>query len=707
MNTSMKVLLCGAVISAGAVSANAATKHISVVIPPDFDAWLSDTPIISLDGGKTGTALKLDQKHCGWLYADVEADKLSDDVVFFRKGDSNREDMIGLNGNWETGATATPIPLATLFEAYNTDSLYFVADQEQFIDGEDGWYTTYPEGVEGICSSTIPTVIYDTDAKLHPAFSCYAQGGEGCQEGVGDVTAQVALEAINDCIGITTGIVADTLDSSINQSKRKPILTKMGAKCFINETYFNQLFRATQGVNEASCIDIPLSRNDLFQWEFNSDFYTNPETKVPGGFYPVEMTTDALIAMTGQTPVKNARVKRVAEGPIFYGPELRDLDNVYGTPKINLLCNGAGWDGGIDCTGLFADGEETTTKVQSALKLEASSDCVIGWSCQDKAPEGWTFFKNGTETIVTDNSGSPRWTGMRNQHFCTETHALFDFAEGQTFSVLGDDDIWVFIDNKLAIDLGGTHLAAPGFVNLDKFEGRSGKLVAGKTYTLDMFTCDRRTTMSNLAIRTNIFMRSLPSYLQIRATKDYATNVSSYELCYNKAEFGCMDLIKGVEENSTCKPVPNTIQYFLSTNDIADTDNSELLENGKINHGGIDLTNPAAPQVNNQKLDLPEGRYTLFAAVEGKFKKITSIRVSGNAEAITIKPVATANMKIQAAGSSISITAQGAKTYAVMDMMGRVLSKGKLMNGHANVVMTRKGSFMVRADNQVQRVILK
>lgn len=706
MNTSMKVLLCGAVISAGAVSANAATKHISVVIPPDFDAWLSDTPIISLDGGKTGTALKLDQKHCGWLYADVEADKLSDDVVFFRKGDSNREDMIGLNGNWETGATATPIPLATLFEAYNTDSLYFVADQEQFIDGEDGWYTTYPEGVEGSCTYSLQSVVYDTDAKLHPAFSCYGPGGESCQFGIeGVVDQDVAQKAVNRCIGVTTGIVESVLDTTVNQFKRKPKLTTKGAACFINEKFFNQLFTPTEGVNEASCTDIPLVRKQNFQWTFDSDIFQSKGTTVPGGFFPVEESTDEMIKSNLQTPLAAARIKRSAEGPIFYGPDLRELDEATGVPKINLVCNGAGWTGGADCEGHFADGDDTEALIKS---LYPKASCVIGWACQDEAPEGWTFYKTSSETVVaSDKGGVPRWYGNRNQHFCTETHVVFDYIAGQTFSVLGDDDIWVFIDNKLAIDLGGTHLAAPGFVDLSKFEGLSGKLVEGNRYNLDMFSCDRRTTMSNLAIRTNIFMRSLPSYLQILAKKDYATNVSSYELCYNKAEFDCMDLIKGVEENSTCKPVPNTIQYFLSTNGIADTDNSELLENGKINHGGIDLTNPAAPQVNNQKLDLPEGRYTLFAAVEGKFKKITSIRVSGNAEAITIKPVATANMKIQVAGSSISITAQGAKTYAVMDMMGRVLSKGKLMNGHANVVMTRKGSFMVRADNQVQRVILK
>lgn len=707
MNNTLKTLLCGTVISAGAVSANAATKHLGILLPYSTE-WLSNIPMISFDGGKTGEALKVDKTHCGWVYADLDASDISDNVVFYRKGDTDRLDMIGINGNWETSATPTPIPLATLFSSHKADTLYFVTDQEQFLaDDDNGWYTQFPEGVEGVCQYSWPMVIYDTDAKLHPAFSCYAQGGEGCQEGVGSVTAQEAIKAINDCIGITTGIVADTLDTSVNQFKRKPILTDKGTKCFINETYFNQLFSATQGVNEASCTDIPLSRNNQLQWEFNSDYYTNPGTKVPGGFFPVELTTNELITKNGQTPLEMARTKRDAQGPIFYGPDLRELDNVYGHPKIDLLCNGAGWDGGVDCEGGFAGGDNTETLIK---KLYPNSTCIIGWFCPDKAPTNWTFFKSNSETPLQSSenkfSGNAQWFGERNQHFCTETHAVFNYAEGQTFSVLGDDDIWVFIDNKLAIDLGGSHQAAPGFVNLDKFEGRSGKLVEGKAYALDMFTCDRRTTMSNLTIRTNIFVRNLPYELEVRPVKNSSTSTSSYELCYHGTISSCQDMIEGNEDVNTCKPLSNKVQYYLSKNGFVDVDTDELLENGKIHHEGIDLTNPAAPQIDRQKIDLPEGSYYLFAKVNEKAQMIATFHVGG-VDAITTKPVVAINMKVHADGSSISITAQGAKAYAVMDMMGRVLKSGNLQNGQASIPMTRKGNFMVRVGSQTQRVILK
>lgn len=703
----MKKLLCGAIITASAAGANAATKHLEIVISPQFDEWIQDIPMISMDGGQTGSEMKSLPNRCGWVYADLDASDISDNVVFYRKGDTDRLDMIGINGNWETSATPTPIPLATLFSTYDADTLYFVTDQEQFLtDGDNGWFTQFPEGVEGVCQYSWPMVIYDTDAKLHPAFSCYASGGEGCQSGIdGEVDMTTALKAINACIGVTPGIVESTLDTSVPQLKRKPKLTKEGSKCFISEKYFNQLFNATEGVNEASCTDIPLSKNQSNHWNYNSDYFIYAGSKTPG-FFPVEASTDEVIKANGQQPLTTARLKRTAEGTVFYGPDLRAVDEKTGYPKINQVCNGPGWTGGSDCTGYFDDGDHTEALLKTVFN---SSICFIGWSCPDKAPEGWTFYKTNTDTPLSssDNlTGTPRWVGERNQHFCTESHLQFTYDKGQTFSVVGDDDIWVFIDNKLAIDLGGTHLAAPGFVNLDQFEGLSGKLIEGNSYNIDMFTCDRRTTMSNLNIETNIYVRNIPSDLDVRLIRDPSTSSSSYEICYHSTISSCKNMIDGIKDSTTCELASNKIQYFLSKDEFVDIDKDELLENGKIHYGGIDLTNPAAPQIDRQKIDLPEGSYYLFAKVNEKVKKITTFRHIGE-DAITTKPVTTFNMKVHTVGSSISITAQGAKTYSVMDMMGRVLTKGNLTNGQTVVSIGKSGSFLVRVDNNIQKVNLK
>ena len=123
------------------------------------------------------------------------------------------------------------------------------------------------------------------------------------------------------------------------------------------------LFNYTRGVNERRCYEIPFTRSADGKWEFDSDFYQSPGTKVPGGFYPVETSADAsgdaqvLSEDPNQMPVRAARTKRDAEGPIFYGPAFRELDVVENVPKFDILCNGPGWEKGLDCSGLFFFGK--------------------------------------------------------------------------------------------------------------------------------------------------------------------------------------------------------------------------------------------------------------------------------------------------------------------------------------------------------------
>jgi len=626
-------------------------KYLYIMIPPDYEDWMSSVPMISMDGGKTGRALTADPEKCGWYSFVWFNEEISDNVVLYRDDDVDREELLGVNGNWETNAVATPIPLGTFFTAYDADTLYFVPDEEQFLsEGDDGWYTTFPEGVEGTCSYDMAAIIYDTDASLHPSFSCYAAGGEGCQYGVGALTAQQAQAYVNACIGVTTGIVEKYLDPNTPQKQRKPKLSAAGAKCFINETYFNQLFNYTQGVNEKSCYNMPFARSSDGKWEFDSDFYQSAGTKVPGGFYPVETTDDDAIkaADPNQIPVKAARTKRDAEGPIFYGPALRENHPTEGLPLIDVFCNGSGWDGGYDCEGLFGGGDETTAAIQTALKMKGTTPaatCVIGWSCQDLAPVGWTFYKSGTETKMA--TGAPRWSGERNQHYCFESHAKFTFKPGLKFNFRGDDDIWVFIDNTLAVDLGGTHLAAPGYVNLDKFKGYGGRtLEEGSQYDLDIFFCDRRTTMSNVRIKTNMYIKQTVA-LEATPKTNRATGEKTYEMCYTKTGDGtCAGAMTGESSELRCcgaeiATVCNvSLAYYLVKGTTFNLDEAIVLTPGTINKGGIDLTDVSAPKVNKKNVTLEPGKWTLFAYAEGKPKKIETFRTTGKVDVMFKTPVA-------------------------------------------------------------------
>jgi fibro-slime domain-containing protein len=90
-----------------------------------------------------------------------------------------------------------------------------------------------------------------------------------------------------------------------------------------------------------------------------------------------------------------------------------------------------------------------------------------------------------------------------NYHFTFELHTTFTYSGGEDFTFTGDDDLWVFINGKLAIDLGGVHGALTSSVDLDTIAAAHG-LVPGGTYDLDLFFAERHTVASSFRIDTTI-----------------------------------------------------------------------------------------------------------------------------------------------------------------------------------------------------------
>lgn len=103
-----------------------------------------------------------------------------------------------------------------------------------------------------------------------------------------------------------------------------------------------------------------------------------------------------------------------------------------------------------------------------------------------------------------DGKGFGNTAGQtHNYHFTTEIHVKFKYELGQKFTFRGDDDLWIFINGKLALDVGGQHQALLGVIDFDAQAATLG-ITAGSSYPMDIFHAERQTTESNFRIETNI-----------------------------------------------------------------------------------------------------------------------------------------------------------------------------------------------------------
>jgi fibro-slime domain-containing protein len=144
------------------------------------------------------------------------------------------------------------------------------------------------------------------------------------------------------------------------------------------------------------------------------------------------------------------------------------------------------------------------------LPLVHNADGSVGYDSNQQGvlyvandpTQGKGFFPidDGTPYATTfGNQGKPH-----NFSFTVEIHTVFQYMGGEYFNFRGDDDVFVFIDGKLVINLGGIHNPETAQVSVDTLG-----LTRGQTYPLDFFSAERHVYGSNILFQTTLNLQPI------------------------------------------------------------------------------------------------------------------------------------------------------------------------------------------------------
>ncbi|MGB7567809.1 MAG: fibro-slime domain-containing protein [Chitinivibrionales bacterium] len=197
------------------------------------------------------------------------------------------------------------------------------------------------------------------------------------------------------------------------------------------------------------------------------------------------------------------------------------------------------------------------------------------------------FFPLDGRGFGNEPSGYPH-----NYSFTMEMHWKFTYVKGLTFNFEGENDLWVFINGHLAVDLGGIHGPVASSINLDSLPG----LTTGNAYMFDLFYAQRHFPGSDIKITTNIInaMCTCPYMLMVKKVPNKDTIIVGDSVVLQAIVFDDTGAIR-TEVSSQCEwsLSPATTASFLSNAQGGTTtfyaNSADQMFSIKVNYNGPDL----------------------------------------------------------------------------------------------------------------------
>ncbi|SHL82611.1 fibro-slime domain-containing protein [Fibrobacter sp. UWT2] len=449
--------------------------------------WTNTSAILFVNGDSVSVMRKVDN-YCGWFESTVKYAGGELSVAFKQTVGNKFYGMEGVAGKEVDAANEISL-----------DSIAAIADT-LWIRGYQGdapeLYTQYP-GVLGDCpTKKLPVMMFDwydgsrdNHKKYNPLTRDASLCGNRCTSTYGGegISADFGGDNVNMCW-------PNSPVSSKKYYEEDRSLTDYNAS--LDQVIENMVER-NLGKN-----GVPV-RNELFDWDGKCRSAVN----LNKWFLPETLA--------------------VKDGKYYTNATCRTLDLVLDDDGI--------WRGQMDrsvdsSTGLARGGMFLIDDFQF---LDSAK--TIPNPYYDSIPSGFAGI---------DGSGKSSKNAYHNYGMSMKVQAKFQYIPGQYFEFLGDDDVWVYINNKLVVDIGGVHDRRRRSVDLDTLG-----LIPESTYTFHIFYTERYKVEGNFKMRTSMDLKVDANLL---VELDRRENLKEYYISQiNKKEALSCDFSAEVQVDTT------------------------------------------------------------------------------------------------------------------------------------------------------------